>query len=149
MRKPLANQDLSSMTRSGGKSPSFLNALTPAEGAVVANKRSVEQVASMNEEPPPGCCEICGAKIPANGVVCAECENAFEQGRADEVISEDATLDLAKYSAGMFPWEPSSNRLRLITNSRHLVAVVLALVILIALLALLRTPFPSCWEISS
>jgi hypothetical protein len=116
---------------------------------VVAKERSLEQVASMHEEAHPGYCEICGAKIRAGGVVCAACENAFEQRNADEVISEDATLDLAKYSAGMFPWEPSSNQLRLITNSRHWVAVVVALIILIALLALLRTPLPCCWEIFS
>ena len=116
---------------------------------MVAKERSVEQVASMHEEAHPGHCEICGAKIPAGGVVCAVCENAFEERNADEVISEDATLDLAKYSAGMFPWEPSSNQQRLITNSRRWVAVALALIILIALLALLRTPLPCCWEISS
>jgi hypothetical protein len=102
----------------------------------------------MHEDTHPGCCEVCGAEIPAGGVVCPACENAFEQRNTGEVISEDATLDLARYSASMFPWEPSSNRLRLITSSRRWVALVLALIILIAFLALLRTPLPSCWEVS-
>jgi hypothetical protein len=109
----------------------------------------VEEVASMHEDAHAGCCEICGAEIPVGGVVCPACENAFKQQNADEVISEDATLDLSRYSAGMFPWEPSSNQLRLITSNRRWVAVVLALIFLIAILALLRTPLPSCWEVSS
>jgi hypothetical protein len=64
---------------------------------------------------------------------------------------EDGTipLDLAKYRPRMFPWEQMTTPPRLISLNPVWLASALLLVTLVLLLAFLRTPLPSCWEISS
>jgi hypothetical protein len=49
----------------------------------------------------------------------------------------------------MFPWEPMKSQPALIISKRAWVILAIGLVILVLLLALLRTPLPSCWEINS
>jgi hypothetical protein len=59
------------------------------------------------------------------------------------------TLDLDKYNPRMFPWEPVVAPVRLIGVHSGWLLLALGLVVLVLLLALIRTPLPSCWEISS
>jgi hypothetical protein len=49
----------------------------------------------------------------------------------------------------MFPWEQMTTPPRLISLNPVWLAFALLLVTLVLLLAFLRTPLPSCWEISS
>jgi hypothetical protein len=58
-------------------------------------------------------------------------------------------LDLGKYSARMFPWEQVTAAPRLISVSTVWLVLALGLIVLVLLMALIRTPLPSCWELSS
>jgi hypothetical protein len=49
----------------------------------------------------------------------------------------------------MFPWEQMTTPPRLISQNPVWLAFALLLVTLVLVLAFLRTPLPSCWEISS
>ncbi len=58
-------------------------------------------------------------------------------------------LNLEKYGGRMFPWEQMLTQPRLITIHFAWLVLAIGLIVLVFLLALLRTPLPSCWEISS
>jgi hypothetical protein len=103
----------------------------------------------MNDNPVVARCGICDAQVCDEGTICPRCQRDFESSLEEKNPSGGASLDLGKYASRMFPWEPIQTEPRLI--SVHLVWLVLALgmILLVFLLALLRTPLPSCWEISS
>ena len=98
-------------------------------------------------------CGICGAGIHGEGTVCQECLSAFATGPGGETNLETdletGSLDLGKYNSRMFPWEQITVQPRLISIHPAWLIAALALVVLVLLLALLRTPLPSCWELSS
>jgi predicted nucleic acid-binding Zn ribbon protein len=103
----------------------------------------------MNQDSPSNHCGICEAAISSDLSVCSECEKAFESAPEAQPVPETTSLDLEKYSCRMFPWEQSSNQLQLISANRAWLILALGLVVLVVLLALLRTPLPSCWELAS
>ena len=94
-------------------------------------------------------CGICDQAISGDLSICPECERAFESDSEARPARELVPLDLEQYSCRMFPWERSTNQLRLISVNRAWLVIALGLVVLVVLLALLRTPLPSCWELAS
>jgi hypothetical protein len=93
-------------------------------------------------------CGICGTDVHGELAVCHECQQAFEPDDESENVVSPSSLDLRKYDSPMFPWEQPIAQPRLISlNPLWLIA--LGLVVLVLLLAIVRTPLPSCWEISS
>lgn len=103
----------------------------------------------MNQMPVVTLCEICGAEVCGDGTVCQECHRAFQPNQGDEAACEISLLDLRKYDRQMFPWEQMITQPRLICAHPVWRLLALGLVVLVLLLALLRTPLPSCWELSS
>ena len=103
----------------------------------------------MNQERLIILCGICGAKFCGEGPVCQECQRSFEPGSEEENIGQSDPLNLEKYGGRMFPWEQMLTQPRLITINSAWLVLAIGLVVLVVLLALLRTPLPSCWEISS
>jgi hypothetical protein len=93
------------------------------------------------------CC-ICSEAKSGTATVCALCERAFGP-ILNELAYEETPLDLEKYGSRSFPWEPLTYQPTLIISNRAWMILALGLVVLVLLLALLRTPLPSCWEISS
>jgi hypothetical protein len=94
-------------------------------------------------------CGICGAELCHEDTVCRECQLAFEPAPGSEFASETGPLDLGKYSSRMFPWEQIVTPPRLISVHPGWLLLALGLILLVLLLALIRTPLPSCWELSS
>jgi hypothetical protein len=94
-------------------------------------------------------CGICGTGVCKEGTVCSECQRAFDQASGTGIGTETGQLDLDKYSPRMFPWEHSVTAPRLIGVHPGWLLLALGMVVLVLLLALIRTPLPSCWEISS
>ncbi len=94
-------------------------------------------------------CGICGAGAGKEGTVCSECQRAFDQASGTGIDTDTGQLDLDKYSARMFPWEQTVTPPRLIGVHPGWLFLALGMVVLVLLLALLRTPLPGCWEISS
>jgi hypothetical protein len=94
-------------------------------------------------------CGICGAEVCGEGTVCPECQRAFEPGSGDQTACETIPLDLGKYDSRMFPWEQIATQPRLISVNPVWLVLALGLVVLVLWLALVRTPLPSCWELSS
>ncbi len=92
-------------------------------------------------------CGICDTEFQGDGTVCQQCQRSFEKGPGD--ADETIPLDLGKYDFRMFPWEQLATPPRLIGVSPLWFFLALGMVILVLLLALLRTPLPSCWELSS
>lgn len=103
----------------------------------------------MNQERLITLCGICGAEICGEGTVCQECQSAFDTGSGGEIDFKTGSLDLGKYDSRMFPWEQITIQPHLISINLAWLIAALALVVLVLLLALLRTPLPSCWELSS
>ena len=103
----------------------------------------------MNQKPLIVLCGICGAEVCGEGTVCQECQRAFEPDPGGEIASEATLLDLGKYDPRMFPWEQMAIPPRLIDVHPVCLGLALGLVVLVLLLALVRTPLPSCWELSS
>jgi hypothetical protein len=103
----------------------------------------------MNSKSVVSLCEICGAEVCGDGTVCQECHRAFALSQDGESAGETSPLDLRKYDFRMFPWEPISTQPRLICANPVWLLLALGLVVLVLLLALARTPLPSCWELSS
>jgi hypothetical protein len=101
----------------------------------------------MNREQKDGHCEICGVVTGDDSTVCAECESAFGPFVRDESDVEKGPLDLEAYYCRMFPWEYSRNRPQLIISKAWAI-LALVLVTVVVLLALIRAPLPSCWEVS-
>jgi hypothetical protein len=93
-------------------------------------------------------CGICGAEGCGEGTVCPECQHAFDSPSGDDAASETSLLDLGKYSSRLFPWEQMTTPPRLISVHPIWLVLALGLVVLVLLLALIRTPLPSCWELS-
>jgi hypothetical protein len=102
----------------------------------------------MNKERQGDHCGICGVLASGDSTVCAECERAFEPAPLDKATSEEPPVDLEKYCCQMFPWEHGSNRPRLIISDKTAMILAVGLVVVVVLLALLRAPLPSCWELS-
>jgi hypothetical protein len=48
----------------------------------------------------------------------------------------------------MFPWEQSRNLPRLVISNKIWLILAIALAVIVVLLALVRAPLPSCWELS-
>src|SRR5260370_42336029 len=94
------------------------------------------------------CC-VCGDAINGTRTICGLCERAFGTTQSNGTHHESAFLDLEKYGSRMFPWEPMKSQPALIISKRAWGILAIGLVILVLLLALLRTPLPSCWEINS
>jgi hypothetical protein len=103
----------------------------------------------MNEARSVTLCEICSAEVSGESTVCQGCQRAFESGPVSQTADGMGPLDLGKYSARMFPWEQITTAPRLISVSTVWLVLALGLIVLVLLLALLRTPLPSCWELSS
>lgn len=94
-------------------------------------------------------CDICDSPIGVEVALCPECELAFASAEEGEPEREPRPLDLDRYSCQMFPWERGRNQVRLISANPVWIFLALGLVLLVVLLALLRTPLPSCWELAS
>lgn len=94
-------------------------------------------------------CGICGAEFYGEETVCQECQQSFAPSIGRETFDPASSLDLAKYDCRLFPWEQINRQPRLISVDPRWMTLALGLVILVVLLALLRTPLPSCWELSS
>jgi|SRR5438552_2733172 hypothetical protein len=92
-------------------------------------------------------CDICGAVTGDETPICSECERAFGPALLVEAAGAEPLLDLEQYSCRMFPWEQSRNRLRLISSNRIWLIPAIALALIVILLALIRAPLPSCWEL--
>jgi hypothetical protein len=103
----------------------------------------------MNEERLTNQCGICGATVTGNVSICPECERAFDATPGVQTASDATPLDPTQYSWRMFPWEQDNYRLPLMSANRAWLVVALGLVFLVLLLALLRAPLPSCWEVAS
>ena len=94
-----------------------------------------------------GRCGICDATIGEGTTVCADCEKSF--GSVAPVRTDcNARFDPEKYRGRMFPWEPIKFQPALINSNRTWLILAAGLALIVTLLALFRTPLPSCWEIS-
>ena len=102
----------------------------------------------MEEERQPDRCDICGVVIGDDSAICAECERAFEPASPEEVTRYEPLLDLEHYCCQMFPWEQSRNLPRLVISNKIWLILAIALAVIVVLLALVRAPLPSCWELS-
>lgn len=94
-------------------------------------------------------CGICGTEFYGEETVCPECRQSFASSSGGETSDSVRSLDLAKYDCRLFPWEQMNSQPRLISFDSAWMTLAIGLVILVLLLALLRTPLPSCWELSS
>ena len=102
----------------------------------------------MEGDRQPNRCDICGVVIGGDSAICAECERGFEPALPTEGTDEEPLLNLEHYCCRMFPWEQSRNRPRLIVCNKTWLILAIALAVIVILLALLRAPLPSCWELS-
>jgi hypothetical protein len=102
----------------------------------------------MEQERLPGCCDICNAVIGDDSPICAECERAIGPAFPAEATGEETLLDLEQYCCRMFPWEQSQNRPWLVVSNKTWLVLAVALAVIVILLALIRAPLPSCWELS-
>jgi hypothetical protein len=93
-------------------------------------------------------CDICGVVIGDDSTICGECESAFEPALLVEETGEQPLLDLEQYCCRMFPWERSQNLPRLIISHKTWLILAIGLAVIVILLALIRAPLPSCWELS-
>jgi hypothetical protein len=98
----------------------------------------------MNAESECSRCPVCGELNLAGSAVCAECSEAFD--KSADVPAGDA-IDVERYVARMFPWEPSKSAPNLVSGRWAALVLCFALVLIVVLLALLRAPIPSCWEV--
>jgi hypothetical protein len=98
----------------------------------------------MNAESDCSNCPVCGEFNPAGSGMCAECSKAFD-GNSD--APPGAAIDVERYVAKMFPWEPSKIAPNLVSGRWAALVLCFALVLIVVLLALLRAPIPSCWEV--
>jgi hypothetical protein len=96
-----------------------------------------------------GRCAICDAAVGERATFCLDCEKSFAPVAPDGTDFDGTPLDLEKYACQMFPWEPTTRHPALIESNGIWLILAVGLVLLVVLLALFRTPLPSCWEISS
>jgi hypothetical protein len=94
-------------------------------------------------------CSICHSDVSGPGEICQDCHRAFEHAFESESPMIAVPPDLKKYGAQMFPWEQMTVQPRLISLNPVWLALAILLIVFVLLLAFLRTPLPSCWEISS
>ena len=99
----------------------------------------------VNPEAKAGQCPVCGEENRAEAPVCAACEAAF--GSSGREAVETNGIDLGRYATKMFPWEPSEAIPKLGSGRWWALILCLALVLIVVLLELLRTPIPACWEV--
>ncbi|MBV8100266.1 MAG: hypothetical protein JOZ31_14030 [Verrucomicrobia bacterium] len=99
----------------------------------------------MNPEPKAGQCPVCGEENRTDSPVCAACDAAFGSSSGEAV--ETNGIDLGRYATKMFPWEPSEVIPKLSSGRWGALILCLALVLIVVLLELLRTPIPACWEV--
>jgi hypothetical protein len=90
-------------------------------------------------------CPICGERKTEDSSICPACEIAF--GRVEEPPLAGEEIDLSRYRGKMFPWEPSELPPALISGRGLALILCCSLVLIIVMLALLRTPLPTCWEV--
>jgi hypothetical protein len=100
----------------------------------------------MDQSPSTQHCPVCGAPNFQGQSICAACEEAFKSADADP---ENANgIDLNRYTAKMFPWEPSDITPRLLSWAQSWSVLCFGLILIVVLLSLFRTPLPTCWETS-
>jgi hypothetical protein len=95
-----------------------------------------------------GRCGICNATIGQGITVCPDCAKSFGSVAPVRTDSNGARFDPEKYRVPMFPWEPIKCQPALINPNRTWLILAVGLALIVTLLALFRTPLPSCWEIS-
>ena len=100
---------------------------------------------SVNAEPKAGQCPVCGEENKTESPVCAACEAAFGSSGAEQI--DTPGIDVGRYVTNMFPWEPSEVVPKLGSGRRWALILCLALVLIVVLLELLRSPIPACWEV--
>lgn len=91
-------------------------------------------------------CTVCRGPNFGSWAVCPVCEEAFRSANADPDNTEG--IDLSRYTTKMFPWEPNGLTPRLLSGRWLWSMFCFGLILLVVLLALLRTPLPTCWETS-
>lgn len=94
-------------------------------------------------------CSVCHSDVAGPGEICQDCHRAFEHAFESGSPMIAAPPDFEKYGAQMFPWEQMTVQPRLISLNPVWLALAILLIVFVLLLAFLRTPLPSCWEISS
>jgi hypothetical protein len=99
----------------------------------------------VDPEPKAAQCPICGEENRTESSVCAACDAAF--GSSNEQRVDMNGIDLRRYVTNMFPWEPSEAVPKLRSGRWWALILCLALVLIVVLLELLRTPIPACWEV--
>ncbi|HEX6563989.1 MAG TPA: hypothetical protein VF020_06880 [Chthoniobacterales bacterium] len=99
----------------------------------------------MNPEAKAAQCPVCGEENRSESPVCAACEAAFGSFSGEQVEAE--RIDLGRYMTSMFPWEPTKVVPKLLSGRWLALVLCLALVLIVVLLELLRTPIPACWEV--
>jgi uncharacterized membrane protein YvbJ len=99
----------------------------------------------VNPEQKVGQCPVCGEENRTESQVCAACEAAFGSSNKEAVATNG--IDLGRYTTKMFPWEPSEVIPKLSSGRWWALILCLALVLIVVLLELLRTPIPACWEV--
>ena len=102
----------------------------------------------MDKERQSDGCEICGLGISDDSSICVECESAFEPPLLAEGTGEEPMIDLEQYCCQMFPWEQGRNPPRVIIANKTWLILAVGLALIVILLALIRAPLPSCWEVS-
>ena len=100
---------------------------------------------SVNAEPKAGQCPVCGEEDRTASPVCAACEAAFGSSSAEQI--DTPGIDVRRYVTNMFPWEPSEAVPKLGSGRWWALILCLALVLIVVLLELLRSPIPACWEV--
>jgi hypothetical protein len=101
----------------------------------------------MNRSVQTNRCTVCGEPDVAGSSICPACEEAFTSGQIDPNTPRE--IDVSRYITKMFPWEPSQITPRLLSRAETWSFLCFGLVLIVILLSLLRTPLPTCWEISS
>ena len=105
-----------------------------------------QRIRSMKRLPTIQSCTVCRGPNFGSSAVCPACEEAFRLANADPHNTE--VIDLSRYTTKMFPWEPSGLTPRLLSGRWLWSVFCFGLIFLVVLLALLRTPLPTCWETS-
>jgi hypothetical protein len=101
----------------------------------------------MDQDLPNHQCTVCAGPNFGAPSICAACEEAFESAGRD--VATTGCIDLNHYSGNVFPWEPSDIAPRLLSSSWSYLIICVGLILIVVLLSFLRTPLPTCWEISS
>jgi hypothetical protein len=98
----------------------------------------------MNAESDCSRCPVCGEVNITGSAICPECSAAFD---TNANVPAGEAIDVERYTTKMFPWEPSRIAPNLVSGRWAALLLCFALVLIVVLLALLRAPIPSCWEV--